>query len=558
MIREKTMTIVIIAVLGLAALGALALGASTQQQTCPPDVEVKWYALVSYLAYASGQSPSQLIAEAQASGNFTVEISGGVELTVPYCSLNATFPNGTRAFFAPAVGVGELKKLGLNVTQARAVFQRLQEARREALANLSRYLKPIEIMGLDEAALALSRDKGYREAAEANANASAVLRALADVLARSGVGGALVGEVLNASEAHREVASALRLIGEAGGLAGIRAGVAANLSAAIASDSGYLNASAAMEELAGRLDVLARAIAAVNSTVAGRLAHEARLLNSSASALALIGIQGGIRGIDANVAEDVVAALNGTYGIQDALARAELAVKALNATLALLRSVNASPVAVASVEAAVERHERALGVLRALEGAGGYAGVVDGIYGAVAGVQPLSPQIAMLCIDLNVTQLLAEYGKAGLANTSKLLLRYQTYCEVAKLLDWSRYVGKTHRGIYIPMQQIQAIVQSLRSYINSYGGKALLQNDALLRELLEYIISLERGAGLPTTAIGIGGSAAGSGGISIGGMSGSIGLGGNATGSVGISIGGSAGSMGGSGAGSGGMGGGRP
>jgi hypothetical protein len=232
-------------------------------------------------------------------------------------------------------------------------------------------------------------------------------------------------------------------------------------------------------------------------------------------------------------------------------------VKALNATLALLRSVNASPVAVASVEAAVERHERALGVLSALEGAGGYAGVVDGIYGALEGVQPLSPQIAMLCIDLNVTQLLAEYGKAGLANTSKLLLRYQTYCEVAKLLDWSRYVGKTHRGIYIPMQQIQAMVQSLRSYINSYGGKAVLQNDALLRELLEYIISLERGAGLPTTAIGMGGSAAGSVGISIGGMSGSIGLGGNATGSVG-SFGGSAGSMGGSGAGSGGMGGGRP
>jgi len=175
--------------------------------------------------------------------------------------------------------------------------------------------------------------------------------------------------------------------------------------------------------------------------------------------------------------------------------------------------------------------------LSALEGAGGYAGVVDGIYGALEGVQPLSPQIAMLCIDLNVTQLLAEYGKAGLANTSKLLLRYQTYCEVAKLLDWSRYVGKTHRGIYIPMQQIRTIVQSLRSYINGYGGKAVLQNDALLRELLEYIITLERRAGLPTTAIGMGGSAAGS---------------------VGISIGGSASSMGGSGAGSGGMGGGRP
>jgi len=44
MVQEKIRTIVIIAVLGLAALGALALGASTQQQTCPPDVEVKWYA----------------------------------------------------------------------------------------------------------------------------------------------------------------------------------------------------------------------------------------------------------------------------------------------------------------------------------------------------------------------------------------------------------------------------------------------------------------------------------------------------------------------------------
>ncbi|AEA12814.1 hypothetical protein TUZN_1338 [Thermoproteus uzoniensis 768-20] len=546
-------------VLGLAALGALALGASAQQQTCPPDVEVKWYALVNYLAYVSGQNASRLIAEAQASGNFTVEVSG-VRLTVPYCSLNATLPNGTKAFFAPAVGVGELKKLGLNITQAKTVFQRLKEARMEAMANLTRYLRPLEVRGLREAAQALARDSGYRRAIEANANASAVLKAVAEILQRVGANKTAVEEVLNASLRHEEVADLLRYIWANGGLAGVKARAAANLSFVIANDRGYLAASAALEDLAGRLDALARALASVNATVSARLAHEAELFNKSATALAYIGREGGLRAVSNATDRDLLAALNGTYGVQNALDRVNKTLEELNETLKLLESVNASASAVEAVKAAVEHHERALGILSALESVGGPAGLVRSVYDSLEMSQPTSPQIAALCIDLNVTELLAKYAEEGFANVSAIW-KYATLCEITKLLDWEYYVSKARRGVYVPMQQQ---LQQLRGYIDSLGGLAALNDIYKLKLILKHIASLEHDLGISTSFISsivgipINVTTSGGGGVSVsGGASG----GGSAGGGVSIGSGGmGSGGMGGSGSisGTGKMGGGGP
>ncbi|MGC9117834.1 MAG: hypothetical protein ACP5I3_02460 [Thermoproteus sp.] len=562
---ERKITLGIIVggiILGLAALGALALGASAQQQMCPPDVEVKWYALVNYLAYVSGQNASRLIAEAQASGNFTVEVSG-VKLTVPYCSLNATLPNGTKAFFAPAVGVGELKKLGLNITQAKAVFQRLKEARMEAMANLTRYLRPLEVSGLREAAQALARDSGYRRAVEANANASAVLKAVAEILQKVGANKTAVDEVLNASLRHEEVADLLQYIWTNGGLAGVKARAAANLSSVVANDRGYFAASAALEDLAGKLNALARALAGVNATVSARLAREAELFNKSAAALAYIGVEGGLRAISNATDRDLLAVLNGTYGVQNALIRVELSVERLNETLKLLESVNASASAVEAVKAAVEHHERALGILKALESVGGPAGLVQSIYNSLEVSQPTSPQIAALCIDFNVTELLAKYAGEGFANVSAMRLKYATLCEIAKLLDWQYYVGKTHRGVYVPMQQLRQALLALKVYVDGYGGLAALNDIYRLKLILIHIADLEHGLGISTSSIssivGIpvtvttsGGGVSVSGGVSGGGSAG----GGMSIGSGGMGNGG----MGGSGSinGTGKMGGGKP
>ncbi|MGC8582666.1 MAG: hypothetical protein ACP5MH_02965 [Thermoproteus sp.] len=549
-------------ILGLAALGALALGASAQQQMCPPDVEVKWYALVNYLAYVSGQNASRLIAEAQASGNFTVEVSG-VKLTVPYCSLNATLPNGTKAFFAPAVGVGELKKLGLNITQAKAVFQRLKEARMEAMANLTRYLRPLEVSGLREAAQALARDSGYRRAVEANANASAVLKAVAEILQKVGANKTAVEEVLNASLRHEEVADLLQYIWTNGGLAGVKARAAANLSSVVANDRGYFAASAALEDLAGKLNALARALAGVNATVSARLAREAELFNKSAAALAYIGVEGGLRAISNATDRDLLAVLNGTYGVQNALIRVELSVERLNETLKLLESVNASASAVEAVKAAVEHHERALGILKALESVGGPAGLVQSIYNSLEVSQPTSPQIAALCIDFNVTELLAKYAGEGFANVSAMRLKYATLCEIAKLLDWQYYVGKTHRGVYVPMEQLRQALLALKVYVDSYGGLAALNDIYRLKLILIHIADLEHGLGISTSSIssivGIPVTVTTSGGgVSVsGGVSG----GGSASGGMSIGSGGmGSGGMGGSGSisGTGKMGGGGP
>lgn len=381
---------------------------------CPPDIAIKWYALVNYLAYASGQNATQLIAEAQATGNLSVTISG-VKLTVPYCSLNATAASGNKVVFAPAVGTGELKKLGLNITQAKAVFQKLKDARDQAMKNLDRYLRPLEGLGLDNATKAVAADRGYREAAEANMKVAALLKEIAALLDKVGANKTAAERLAIAARMHEEVAQALSYLGENGGLAGIREKAAANLTSA----------------------------------------------------------------------------LNDTVGIGIAISNVERALAYLNATLRILEEANASKTAILKVQEAITYHEKALEVLRALNAVGGAAGVEQNVYEAIMGMRGLDPNVVALCIDLNLTNILASL-KLGV-NATALQLKYGTICELVKLLDWQYYANKTRRGVMMPMDKINSMLRELRTFINLYGGLSIFRNIYSIKMLNNYIAELENG-----------------------------------------------------------------
>lgn len=512
-------------IVGIAIIALLIPSAHASAPSCPPDIAIKWYALVNYLAYASGQNATQLIAEAQATGNFTVTISG-VKLVVPYCSLNATAANGSKLVFAPAVGAGELKKLGLNITQAKAVFQKLKAARDQAMSNLDRYLKPLEELGLGNATKALSQDRGYGEAAEVNLNASASLKMVAEILEKVGANKTMVEQLIAAAQMHEQIAQLLQYLKEAGGLSGLKRGVASNMSAVIINDRGYFNASRAIAEAAARLSILAEDLARVNSTIAERLLRDASVLNNSALALAYMGLAGGIGSMNRNAALDLTSALNGTTGVDMALLNVEKSLMLLNETLKLLQYVNASQTALQKVRDAVMRHEEALEVLKALQGAGGSSAVEQNIYGALEMGQSLNPNVVRLCIDLNLTQILAEYSEEGI-NTTALQLKYGVLCEITKLLDWGYYVNKTKRGVMVPMSSINNIILALRYYIDKYGGLLIFRNVYSLKMLLRYIISLENNVGIQSTlqipGVYVGGQVTGQisiGGSGMGGLSG--------------------------------------
>ncbi|CCC80695.1 hypothetical protein [Thermoproteus tenax] len=557
--KTRIIPIIIIGILALAGLAAAA-------PTCPPDLAIKWYALMSYVAYASGQNAAQLIAQAQAAGNVTVVISG-TPITIPYCSTNATAANGTKIFFVPAVGVGELKKAGLNITQAKEVFIKLKEARMQALANLTRYLKPVEGLGLREAAEAVLKDKGYAVAAEANANASALLKELGQIMAKAGVGQEMVQEVLASARQHEALAEALISLKAAGGLRGINASAAANVSAVIESDSGYNMTAQNLMAVASRLKALADILLTTSPVAYERLAGAAENLNETANMILAIKSRGGLRGIEAGVNESAAAALSGTLGIDNAIARVNSTLSTLESVLRLLRSVNASSRAIIAVETAISRHERALEVLEALKQAGGLQGLEQGIYSAIE--EGSMPQIVgYLCIDLNITEALQEYGVKGNAT-----LPYAIACNLAILFNPGKYAEKTGRPVYIPMAVLGTLRESLKAYLDAHGGFSMLQNIEGLEMLWKILLELEakNGVVLPgivgvniTTSgasvggnvtVGIGGSAGGNVTISGGGsMGGSGNIGGSGSG-----IGGS-GSMGGNASGSmsGGMGGGMP
>lgn len=101
----------------------------------------------------------------------------GANFTLPQCQAllsNATFViTRPRATPLPMIGVGELKKL--NVTDPRAVFERLREIRREAIANLtgrlnktiSKAYRDLNVSNIDEALNATERGvKRLREVAQ--------------------------------------------------------------------------------------------------------------------------------------------------------------------------------------------------------------------------------------------------------------------------------------------------------------------------------------------------------------------------------------------------------
>ncbi|MEL9990376.1 MAG: hypothetical protein QXP98_01505 [Thermoproteus sp.] len=478
--KTKLISIVILIAITL-AVAVSAQG--TTQRTCPPDIAIKWYAFVNYLAYATGQNASQLIAQAQTRGNFTVTVSG-VEVTVPYCSLNATATNGSRMAVMPAVGVGELKKLGLNITQAKVLFQKLKEARDEAMRNLTKYIRPLESVGLDAAAKALAEDKGYERAIAINANMSAVLKAVAQLLARVGANETAVREVLRAAEIHNETASLLSYIREMGGVGGIRRGFASNLTAVVTSDRGYSALATKALELAVVFKSLASNMAKVNSTLSQRLLGYSEVFNKTAVALMYIRTQGGMEGMTRGALANATAALNGTYGIQNAIIHVEESIKRLNETLEVLKSVNASSTAIEKVQKAMELHEKALEVLTALEGVGGAVGLEQNVYGALESGQELDPNVVALCLQLNVTDLLAKYG------TSALQIKYATICEVAKLLEYYR------RGVFSPMY-----LTELRGIISGSGGLKVFENPYLAQTILSQIVELEQMAGIKPSSI---------------------------------------------------------
>nr|KJR73447.1 MAG: hypothetical protein TU35_05800 [Thermoproteus sp. AZ2] len=333
--KPKSIIIVIMAIAVLAAVAAAQTATATASaaaaasamanSTCPPDIAIKWYALITYAAYASGQSPQALIAEAQAKGNVTVTISG-VEVVIPYCSLNATTPSGARVAFMPAVGVGELRKLGLNTTAAKQVFERLKEARMEAMANLTKYLAPVEHMGFREAGLAVLNDSGYRAAAELNENASAALRALAEVLARAGANATLVEGLKAWASLHNETAHALLEIRAHGGVRGIEAAAAANVTAAL---SGKVGPSLA-------LSMVNKSLALLNETLA--LLSE---VNASQQAIAAVKLA--MREHETAVAVLAnLSAAGGPSGILSQLEQAVAANGAVSPALGELCSMNVS------------------------------------------------------------------------------------------------------------------------------------------------------------------------------------------------------------------------
>ena len=491
-------------IVGIAIIALLIPSAHASAPSCPPDVAIKWYALVNYLAYASGQNATQLIAEAQATGNFTVTISG-VKLVVPYCSLNATAANGSKLVFAPAVGAGELKKLGLNITQAKVVFQKLKEARDQAMGSLDRFLRPLERLGLDNATRAISMDNGYGRAAEANLKAAALLKEVAALLEKVGANKTAIDRLMTAAQMHEVMAQSLLFLNKSGGLAGLKERAVLQISAVLIADKGYFNASRAMAEGGARLSALADALARVNSTMAGALLNMASLLNSTAFALSELGKAGGINAMNREAAANLTSALNGTIGVDTAISNVQKALIYLNVTLQLLKEVNASGVAVLKVEEAMAHHEKALEVLRTLGAAGGAAGVEQNVYEALAMGRSLNPNVAALCIDLNVTEILARYPELGV-NTTIPLLKYDTMCELVKLLDWRYYANKTKRGVEIPMQRINLILQSLRGYINSYGGINVFRNIVLIRDLYNYIVELKAAVlGQAATSLQVGG-----------------------------------------------------
>lgn len=276
-IKIKEIITVIIGIIIAGAALALAAGggasatatvtATATTTSCPPDVAVKWYALMNYAALAAGQNVSKLIAEASSSGYVVVNISG-VELKIPYCSLNATTANGAKVAFVPAVGAGELKKLGLNITQARQVFEQLKEARRVAMANLTRYLKPLERAGFKEAAGAFANDSGYLKAAEANKNASAALRALAFVVEKAAHNKTLAAELRQWAEVHNQTASLLMYVKAHGGLRDIQSHMAASLAAALNGSAGTSRAEAEVNESLGRLEAVLQLLKSVNASQA--------------------------------------------------------------------------------------------------------------------------------------------------------------------------------------------------------------------------------------------------------------------------------------------------
>ncbi len=476
-------------IIGIIIVALLIPSAHASAPSCPPDIAIKWYALVNYLAYASGQNSTQLIAEAQATGNFTVTISG-VKLVVPYCSLNATAANGSKLVFAPAVGAGELKKLGLNITQAKAVFQKLKNARDQAMRNLDRFLKPLENLGLDNATRAISMDKGYGIAAEANLKAAALLKEVAELLEKVGANETAVYRLITAARIHEEVAQSLLYLNMSGGLAGLEERAALKISAALVADKGYFNASRAMAEAGARLSALANALARVNATAVGALLKAASLLNNTAFVLSELGEAGGINAMNREAAANVTSALNGTIGVNIAISNVQRALAYLDATLQLLKEVNASGTAVLKVEEAMAHHEKALEVLKTLGAAGGAAGVEQNVYEALMMGRSLNPNVVALCIDLNITEILARYPELGV-NVTTPLLKYDTMCEIVKLLDWQYYANKTKRGIEIPMQKINLILLALRGYVNLYGGINVFRNIGIIRVLYNYIVSLK-------------------------------------------------------------------
>lgn len=482
MAKTKLIPIVIIVLIAVMS-SVIASAQSTAQQSCPPDIAIKWYALVNYIAYTTGQNASQLIAEAQARGNLTVTVSG-VEVVVPYCSLNAVAANGSRVSVMPAVGAGELKKLGLNMTQAKALFQKLKEARDEAMRNLTRYIKPLEGAGLDVAAKALVEDRGYERAIALNANMSAVLKAVARLLVKVGANETAVKELLKAAEIHNETASLLSYIKARGGMEGIKRGFASNLTAVVASDRGYSALASKALELAAVFKSLASDMAGVNSTLSQRLLGYARAFNKTATALVYIKAQGGIEAMTRGALANTTAALNGTYGIENAIVRIEESVKRLNETLEALEGVNASSTAVEKLQEALALHEKALEVLKALEGVGGAVGLEQNVYRALEAGGELSPNAVALCLQLNVTDLLAKYG------TPALQVTYAVRCEVIKLLEYSR------RGLFSPMYLIQ-----LKGIILGSGGLKAFENPYLAQVVLNQIVELEQTAGIKPSSI---------------------------------------------------------